>query len=71
MMSDTLKKSIKHGLEALGVLIATFVIDYFISQIAPELPQTPVLGTVLLILSGVLKWLRESPAVPIKDYVNE
>ena len=70
-ISETLRKSIKHGLELLGVLIVTFVIDYYLGTIAPQLPQTPTFAIIAALLGSLLKWLRANPKIPIKDYVNE
>lgn len=70
-MSDALKSSIKHGLEGLGVLILIYVIDYFLGQIAPQLPQSSVLVVLVPVLGGFLKWLRANPNIKIPDYVNE
>lgn len=70
-MSETLKKTLKHGLEALGVCILVWVIDFFLRDVAPQLPQTLVLTVLVPLLSALSKNLRENPKVPIKDWVNE
>ena len=70
-MSDALKSSVKHGLEGLVALVLIFAVDYFLSQIVPQLPQTPVLLVLVPMLGGLLKYLRANPNIKIPDYVNE
>ena len=70
-MNSSLKSTILHGLEVLGALILAFVIDFFLQQIAPQLPQTQTLVIATTLLTALAKWIRSNPNIPVPDYVNE
>lgn len=70
-MSDAIKKSIKQGIETLLVIVVSYVITFFTEQLAPQLPQTQLLGVLVVLLQGVAKYLRASPNVGVPDYVNK
>jgi hypothetical protein len=69
-MNSPIKQTIIHGLEVLGVCILVWAIDFFVIQVAPQLPQTAVLGILIPTLASVAKWLRANPNIPVNDYVK-
>lgn len=70
-MTDSLKSTLKHGLEMLGVCILVWGIDFFLKDVVPQLPQTLVLTILAPILASVAKNLRSNPKIPIPDWVNQ
>lgn len=69
-MNSPIKQTMMHGLEVLGVCIIVWILDFFIQQVAPQLPQTAVLTVLIPILAAVAKNLRANPKIPINDYVK-
>lgn len=66
-----IKSTVIHAAEALGVLALSFGLDTFVNQIAPSLPQSATLATLVVALSAVAKYLRANPKITmVKDYVN-
>ena len=68
-MNSPLKQTLLHGLETLGVCVLVWVLDFFVKQVAPQLPQTGVLVTLVPIIAALAKYVRANPNIPVNDYV--
>ena len=69
-MSDTLKKTVYHGLETLGVLVATFVLSFVVEEVIPQFPDVPAFAIIGTLCSALVKYLRANPNINFPDYVN-
>lgn len=53
-------------------LIIILGVVYTITKVFPELvPTETVKDAVIVIMAGLIKFARSSPAIPVEDYVND
>lgn len=71
-MKPEIKKTLLHGAELLGSLVAAFVVDFLLKEVIPGLGNTQFVTLLTIALNILSKWLRENPNIPeIPDWVNK